>query len=69
MGEDDLVYKSGAWRISMADAPPILNPNLFMVSLIEKLKRDIENMDPNDKKAQSIVNELLYHYCWKIKDE
>lgn len=69
MGEHDVIYKSGAWSLSMANNKPILSTPSLMVSMVEKLKKDIENMDPNDKKAQSLVNELLYHYCWKMSSE
>lgn len=68
MGEHDLTYKAGAWKISMADMP-IFDKNRLLISCIEKLKADIENIDPSDKKAQALINEVLYHYCWKLSED
>lgn len=65
MPPKDLAYKHGAWRLN--DVENIsLNKDKLLMSLIEKLKYDIENNDPSDKKSQSLINELLYHYCWKV---
>lgn len=68
MGDDALIYKAGAWSLSMADANKIFDKNRLLISCIEKLKYDIENNDPSDKKAQAMINDVLYHYCWKLID-
>lgn len=65
MSRSNLTYKRGAWRIDAADKK-FFDKDKLLLKLIEKLKIDIENNDPNDKKAQEIINELLYHYCWKL---
>ena len=44
----------------------ILDKNKLLLSIIEKVKEDVENNDPNDKIAQKYINDLLYHYCWKM---
>lgn len=69
MGDRDLTYKAGAWKMSLAEAPSIFDKDRLIISCIEKLKSDIENLDPKDKKAQSMISELLYHYCWKIAED
>lgn len=61
----DIAYKTGIWRVEAADQK-IFQKDKLLLAVIEKLKYDIENNDPNDKKAQEIINQLLYHYCWKI---
>lgn len=68
MPEHDVIYKNGIWRLSLADQK-LFDTNRLMISSIEKLKRDIENLSPEDKKAKELISELLYHYCWKIKEE
>ena len=61
-------YKHGSWSWKEYKEAT-LDRNRLVLSLIEKLKRDIENHDPKDEKAKKIVNELLYHYCWKLNDD
>ena len=65
MDQKDIAYKRGAWRMGSADKP-ILDKNKLLLSIIEKVKMDIENNDPSDKVAQKHINDLLYHYCWKM---
>lgn len=67
MKNKEIAYKHGAWRIKEAEES-IFDKYKLMLSVIEKVKIDIENIDPNDKKAQGIINDLLYHYCWKIAE-
>lgn len=61
----EIAYKHGSWSFSKTEERA-LDKNKLMVSLVEKMKSDIENHDPSDKSAQKIVNDLLYHYCWKM---
>ena len=61
----DMAYKHGHWRMDAAEKTP-LDKNSLMLSIIERLKKDIENFDPKDKRAQKLINDLLYHYCWKM---
>lgn len=65
MSEKDTVYKHGSFKMDSADKP-LFNRDTLLLSVIEKLKTDIEAHDPFDKRAQRIVNDLLYHYCWKM---
>ena len=68
MNKKDILYKDGAWRMESAENS-VLNKQSLLLSVIEKLKTDIENHDPNDKRAQKIINDLLYHYCWKVNEK
>lgn len=40
----------------------------FMMSLLERLRFDMERCFPYDKESQEITKELLYKFAWKVKD-
>lgn len=61
----DIAYKHGIWSFSERDISKF-DKNKLMLSLVEKLKSDVENNDPSDVLAQKMINDLLYHYCWKV---
>lgn len=65
MRTKDLAYKHGAWRMENEPESGFDKAKLMM-SLVEKLKKDVEDNDPSDKVSQKLINELLYHYCWKM---
>jgi len=65
MDRKDSTYKHGSWAVREAEKS-FFNKNKLLLSIVEKLKSDIENNDPSDKTAQKYINDLLYHYCWKM---
>lgn len=62
----DIAYKHGSWSMDFDSTS--FDKDKLMLTLIEKLKSDLENNDPSDKKAKTMINELLYHYCWKVSN-
>lgn len=47
----------------------IISSNRLLLSYIENIKKNIENINPRDKKGQQLVNELIYYYAWKVAEE
>lgn len=67
MRQKELAYKHGIWEFGENDEVKF-SKDRWMISVVERLKYDVENNDPSDKKAQKHINDLLYHYCWKVAD-
>jgi len=40
-----------------------------MISIIERVKKDIENYFPGDKKAVVLINDCLHHFCWALHEK
>ena len=40
----------------------------LLMTLAENLRTEIEKLCPEDKAANSLASNLLYHLCWKVKD-
>ncbi len=45
------------------------NPNRLMMAIAEKVRKDVELLYPQDKTANKLATEMLYHICWKVADE
>lgn len=45
------------------------SPSRLMMNIAEKCRADIQRLYPEDKVANKIACDMLYHFAWKVKDE
>lgn len=41
----------------------------WLMNATDRLRRDIENMFPDDKETNKLATDLLYKITWKLADE
>lgn len=47
----------------------VFSKERLMITVLARIKADIEKIHPEDKYALNLVNDLLHHFCWRLYDQ